>query len=316
MSIKQVQITVCGQTVPLTLNTSTGKYEATLTATADSSYTQSGHFFPATVTATNTAGTSSTADSTHSTVGENLRLFVAEKVAPTVQITAPTSSAFVTNSAPTIKFTVLDNANGQTSGYSGIDKTSLVLKINGTAVDNSKVTWVDTSGGFIGQYTPASALPEGTNTVTANIKDYDGNSAVEASVTFKIDTVAPTLNLTSPTNDLVTNSPTLTVSGKTDDATSKPVTLTIKLGSGTAQSVTVNTDGSFSKSLTLSEGTNTITVTATDAAGKQTVITRTVTLDTSAPVFKCVQIKANGALVTQSNPVSAGTTYTVIVEVE
>lgn len=314
-TIKQVQVTVSGQTYTLTLNSSTGKYEATLTATSDSSFPQTDHYFPVKVTATNTAGTTSTADYTHSTVGTNLRLFVAEKVQPTTQITYPTASAFVTNGTPTIKFKVLDNENGQSSGYSGIDKTSLVLKVNGEAIDNSGVTWETTSGGFIGSYTPTAALPEGSNTVTVDIKDNDKNSAAQTSVTFTVDTVAPSLTLTTPVDGAIVNSSALVVSGKTDDATSKPVTVTVKLGSGTAESVTVNTDGTFTKLLTLSEGTNTIVVTATDSAGKQTVITRSVTLDTSAPVFKSVEIKANGALVTSSNPVSAGTTYTITVEV-
>lgn len=315
-TIKQVQVTINGQTYNLTLNSSTGKYEGTLTASADSSYPQSGHYFPVTAKATNTAGTSSTADHTHSTVGTGLRLFVAEKVTPTIQIMSPTLSAFVTNSTPTLKFKVLDNSNGQASGYSGIDKASLILKVNGAVVDNSKVTWEDTSGGFIGSYIPTTALPEGSNTVTVDIKDNDKNSAAQTSVTFTVDTVAPSLTLTSPEDGAIVNSSALVLSGKTDDATSKPVSVTVKLGSGAAESVIVNSDGTFTKQLTLSEGANTVTVTATDSAGKQTVITRTVTLDTSAPIFKSVEIRANGEIVSASNPVSAGTTYTISVEVE
>ena len=89
--------------------------------------------------------------------------------------------------------------------------------------------------------------------------------------------------------------------------TSSPCTVTIKLNSGTAEAVTVNENGSFSKALTLVSGANTITVVSTDSAGKSTTVTRTVTLDTIAPVIMSVSITPN--------PVDCGKTYVISVEV-
>ena len=66
-------------------------------------------------------------------------------------------------------------------------------------------------------------------------------------------------------------------------------------------------DGSFTKDLTLANGTNTITVVATDSAGKSTTVTRTVTLDTGAPVIKSVTLTPN--------PVDCGKTFVISVEV-
>lgn len=57
----------------------------------------------------------------------------------------------------------------------------------------------------------------------------------------------------------------------------------------------------------LEEGENTITVIATDAAGKSTTVTRTVTLDTTAPVIQSVTLAPN--------PVDAGNTYIITVAV-
>ena len=71
--------------------------------------------------------------------------------------------------------------------------------------------------------------------------------------------------------------------------------------------MTVGSDGSFSKALTLASGSNTITVVATDSAGKSTTVTRTVTLDTVAPTIKAVTLTPN--------PVDAGKTYVISVEV-
>lgn len=60
MAVKTVQATINGQTYTLTLNSSTGKYEATVTAPSKSSYNQSGHYYGVTVKATDEAGNTTT----------------------------------------------------------------------------------------------------------------------------------------------------------------------------------------------------------------------------------------------------------------
>ena len=45
MGVKQVKAVINGVTTVLTLNSSTGKYEATITAPAKSSYKQTGHYY-------------------------------------------------------------------------------------------------------------------------------------------------------------------------------------------------------------------------------------------------------------------------------
>ena len=47
----------------------------------------------------------------------------------------------------------------------------------------------------------------------------------------------------------------------------------------------VNVDGSFIDTLSISEGLNTITITAVDAAGNTSSIVRTIRLDTQPPVI-------------------------------
>ena len=105
----------------------------------------------------------------------------------------------------------------------------------------------------------------------------------------------------------MTNNSSITVTGKTNDATSSPVKVTVKLNSGNAENVVVDESGNFSKQLTLVQGINTITITATDSAGKQTTITRTVTLNTSAPVITSITLTPN--------PVDAGKTFIISVSV-
>lgn len=285
----------------MALNNSTGKYEATVTAPAQSSYPLDGHYYPVTVKATDDAGNVTTKDAADATLGASLQLRVKEKVAPVIAVTAPTASALLTNSKPAITWKVTDEDSGVNPATIGltIDSGS---KITGDAITKTAIT-----NGYQCSYTPTTALSDGSHTLKFDVSDYDGNAAAQKSVTFKIDTVPPTLSVTAPTENLVTNKAACTVTGKTSDVTSGPVTVTVKLNNGTAAAATVENDGSFSKALTLVEGVNTITVVARDGAGKTTTVTRTVTLNTSAPVIQSVTITPN--------PVDAGKTFIISVEV-
>jgi hypothetical protein len=240
-----------------------------------------------TVEATNDAGTTATADGSTLT---GLRFVVNEIVPPVISILSPSGGAYVTNSKQPVVFTVTDE-----SGGSGVNTDSVVVKLDGTAVASSTLAKTAITNGYSYTYTPASAMSDGAHTVTISASDNDGNTATAKSTTFTVDTVPPTLNITAPTADLITNTASVTVKGSTNDATSSPVTVAITLNGTDQGTVTVASDGGFSKSLTLAEGTNTIVVTATDAAGKSSSVTRTVTLDTSTPVIKSATITPNPA---------------------
>ncbi len=300
MAIKTVQAIINGQSYTLALNSATGKYEATITAPGKTSYNQSGGYYNVTVKATNDAGTTGTADA--STLN-GLKLVVKEKIAPVITIISPSSGAYVTNSKQPVVFTVTDEADG-----SGVDLTTLTVKQDGTATVSSAITTTPIANGYQVTYTPAAALSDGAHTVTINVKDHDGNAAAQKSTSYTVDTVPPTLNVTSPADNLITATAALTVAGITNDATSSPVTVAIKLNGTDQGAVTVAANGSFSKGVTLAEGSNTIVVTATDAAGKSSSVTRTVKLDTSVPVIKSATITPN--------PVDAGATMVIAVKIE
>lgn len=299
MAIKQVRAQVNGTWHTLTYNSSTEKYEATITAPGSTSYNQSGGYYNVKIEATNTAGTIGTADGSSLT---GLRLVVKERVAPVITISSPSGGAYVTNSKQPVVFTVTDETGG-----SGINLSSLVVKQDGTAVASTAIKTTAITNGYSVTYTPASALSDGSHTVTVNVSDNDGNAATQKSTTYTVDTVPPTLNLTAPADGLITATATLNVSGSTNDATSSPVTIKITLNGADQGAVTVGTNGAFSKSVTLATGSNTITVTATDAAGKTSSVSRTVTLDTSVP-------KVVSATITP-NPVDAGSTMVISVEI-
>ena len=302
MAVKTVQAVINGTTVTLTYNSSTGKYEATVTAPSKSSYNvNSGHYYPVTIKATDEAGNTTTKTDTDATLGGSLKLKVKEKVAPAITISSPTAGSYITNNKPTVKWKVTDADSGVNPATIGITIDS------GSKVTGDSITKTAVTGGYECTYTPTAALADGSHTIKIDASDFDGNAAGQKSVTFKVDTVPPTLSITAPADKLITNKTAITVKGTTNDKTSSPVTVTVKLNSGAATAVTVENDGSFSKDLTLVVGTNTITVVARDAAGKTTTVTRTVTVDQTAPVIKSITINPN--------PVDAGKTYIISVEV-
>jgi len=300
MAIKTVKATINGQTYDLTLNSASGKWEATITAPGKTSYNLAGGYYNVSVEATNEAGTKGSADA--STV-DGLKLVVKETVAPVITIVSPTAGAYVANSKQPVVFNITDETGG-----SGVDISTLVVKQDGTAVAAANITHTAITNGYSVTYTPSAALSDGSHTVTINCKDHDGNAAAEKSTTYTVDTVPPTLNVTSPADGLITAASSVTVAGTTNDATSSPVVITISLNGTDQGTVAVGTGGTFSKVITLKEGSNTIIVKAKDAAGKESSVTRTVTLDTSVPKIKAATITPN--------PVDTGKTMVISVTIE
>ena len=209
----------------------------------------------------------------------------------------------MSNNRQPVVFTVTDETGG-----SGVDLDSVAVKLDGAAVSAAEVTHTAITNGYSFTYTPAAALGDGAHTVSVEAADNDGNTAAAKSTAFTVDTVPPALNVTSPAEGLITAAPALTVSGTTNDATSSPVTVTITLNGVDQGDVTVQANGAFSKSVMLSEGANTIVVTATDAAGKLSTVTRNVTLDTSVPQIVSASVVPN--------PADAGATVTITVVVQ
>lgn len=295
--INSIKATIEGVEYNLVYNSTSGNYESTALAPATTSYLQTDHVYGVSITATDEAGNSTTVNSSDSTFGTDLKLRVLETVAPTITMTYPSNSAVLTTSTPTITWEVVDSG-------SGVDESSITLMINDVAV-TSGVTKTAITGGYSCSYTPSSIIADGEHSIKLDATDNDGNDATQLVTTFTVDTVPPTLNVTAPIAGLVTNQDTITVTGSTNDTTSAPVSVSVVVNDEAAVTTTVASDGSFSQEITLDEGENTIVITTTDSAGKSTSITRTVTLDTVAPVFTGITITPN--------PVDCGATFVISV---
>ncbi|MBQ7620835.1 MAG: hypothetical protein IJV02_00270 [Candidatus Methanomethylophilaceae archaeon] len=312
MTVNTVTVVINGQTVNLTKG-SGNVWTGTMTAPSKSSGSNNGGvgpdigtpaqslgYYPAVVTAVDTAGNSVQVDGTgSSSLEQQARLRVLETTAPTVSSLTPSSGAYIISSLPEIKFNIADAG-------SGLNAAKVYVKIDsGSAVTVTPSLESDLSAGSVA-YTVPTALSDGSHTVTVWCYDLDGNKSAEVSTTFRVDTVDPTLNVTAPTTGSITNVAAVNVTGTTNDETSSPVTVAIKLNTVDQGTVAVSS-GAFSKAITLTEGENTIEVTATDAAGRSTTQTITVTLDTQAPVITAISL--------EPNPADNGATVTISVTV-
>ena len=146
-----------------------------------------------------------------------------------------------------------------------------------------------------GYYRFTVTLPEGTHDIYISATDAAGNESdkvLYGTVTVTItpvppvDTVVPVVSITAPEAEVTTDEASIVIVGKVSELAEWTVSAPSGIWSGTTDSA-----GNFSASISLVEGTNTIIVTAVDAAGNPSTpvsieVTRTVVpLETYAIVL-------------------------------
>jgi len=187
------------------------------------------------------------------------------------------------NSTTMTRLAILDTQPPTVHLTSPVD--SLITKqqnidVSGTCVDSSAVTLIINGNsvpiGVGGAFSYQSPTIEGKNSITVVAADAAGNSTTISRLVIR-DSQPPVVTLQSPMDSLVTNQASITVSGKVSDSTQ--VQLTVN-----GQTLSANSDGTFSTTINLIEGKNAATLIATDAAGNQTTISRVIIRDTQAPV--------------------------------
>lgn len=284
MAISTVKITVGGVEHDAVYNSTGGYWVCQLTAPALSSHGLTGGYYPVTVSAEDDAGNTATADDSHETLGNYLRLSVYETVAPVISGLTPSSGSYIAANTAAVSFSVTDND-------SGVDLDTLSLTFDGVAVAAADIVKTQITGGWYCEYTPPGTLSEGPHAVVVGVSDNDGNDA-SASSTFYVDTAAPTLLLGSPTDNALTNQVPLTFTGMASDASGFPdISVTVNgVAVSVSPTVTNAVTGAFELPLTLGEGTNVVVITATDSAGHTSSVTRTVVIDITPPVISAVEI--------------------------
>jgi hypothetical protein len=128
---------------------------------------------------------------------------------------------------------------------------------------------------------------DGLHTITYSSADSADNREVDKTENVKLDATNPVI--TNTPAPAVTKNPSLTLTGTVTDATSGVASFTIN-----SQPVALGVGGSYTHTLTLTEGPNTITETATDQAGNSHTVTKVVLLDTQAPVTAKILVDNDG----------------------
>jgi hypothetical protein len=180
--------------------------------------------------------------------------------------------------------------NDNTPTIKGVTEAGATVTIKDGATTLGTVK-ADASGNYT--FTPATPLNDGTHSIVATSTDDAGNSIMESTGYFIVDTIAPgsvSLTITDNvapiigeiSNNGVTDDTTPTFTGNTEAG----ATVTIKDGATVLDTVIADANGNytFTPSAPLSEGAHSISATATDAAGNTITSTTTnFTVDTTAP---------------------------------
>jgi len=222
---------------------------------------------------------------------------------PAVAITSHTSGQTVSTSSITLSGTASDSGAGN-SGVTGVT-------VNGAAASGGTAT-----GSGTANWSRSVSLSTGPNTITVVATDGAGNTGT-AQITITRssgsgDSTGPVLNITSHTSGQTVTTSSITLSGTATDSGAGGSGITrVTVNGSTASGGTASGSGTanWSRSVSLSMGSNTITVVATDGAGNdrtvQISITR-ISSDTTEPTVR-ITSHTSGQTVSSANITLAGT---------
>jgi len=108
--------------------------------------------------------------------------------------------------------------------------------------------------------------------ITVAAADSVGNTSADSSVVVELDNFPPKLEIESPASDVLVNTAWIEIKGQTEPGAQ----VTVKPKPVAQASLPVDKDGRFELRVALNIGDNVVTVTATDAAGNQTIAAFTI----------------------------------------
>lgn len=227
--------------------------------------------------------------------------FTVDTADPAITITTPADGALLNDRTPTIA--------GAFSDSSAVSISVAFVNDAGTTV----YTGAATANGGAWTLTPpnANALPDGDYLVTATITDAAGNTASEL-IAISIDATAPVIAITAPANNTRTADDTPDLSG----TLSEDAELTYTVDSGAAQSIGATASGAWASEVgPLADGSRTIRVTATDAAGNASTAQVIIIVDTTPPAVAITapanDANTNAAAVSVAGTAEAGAAISV-----
>ena len=154
------------------------------------------------------------------------------------------------------------------------------LNINGSAIDTAGIQSITVNGQAVtvnadGSFSTAVTLQTGANTITIVATDNAGTQKTDAR-TITFDPNAPVLAISAPADNSTTTQSLVTVTGTISETST--VSVSVNGGSPQAAAISGNT---YSATVYLVAGVNTISINATDLAGNTATAKRTVTYTSS-----------------------------------
>lgn len=179
-------------------------------------------------------------------INETSVSFIVDTIAPTLEISAPLDGSYLNSPSVMISWAANDNGSG--------------LSCFLVRVDNGDWTRVDAANGSA----PLDGLSDGTHTIELQAADRAGN-AFTRFIDITVDTIAPSVEVTSPSNGANIGSSSVTAQWTANDTGSEVATIQVQLDGGTWTDVAVDVrshtfDG-------LNDGAHVVAVRVVDTAG-------------------------------------------------
>jgi len=177
----------------------------------------------------------------------------------------------------------------------------LITRDDGSVITAAEIKMPKTAGFDVAQI----PLSSGKNVIEAAVVINGVEGTRSAPITVVRDTSAPALTITAPTPGEIMNGDSVTVTGKTD----KDIDVQVRNETtGTIESGRTTTKGAFAIDITLRNGANVLTITATDGAGNQT--SKSVEISTSASVGRISIVLNPGTIILSKKPIAFRITST------
>ena len=215
---------------------------------------------------------------------------------PSVPILQPLPKAFTNNARPEFQLAYDALCSGASCGFapSFFASYSLSALLNNQPVGSLFAFDINTGQA---SFTPASRLPEGSNTFRAQVQDRFGHQSDPVANTFTVDTIPPRFLTITPSEGSTFATPNVAIQGTTDDPTATVVLSGPGLGAA-------QTGNSFSFPAVLKPGLNTFVLSAIDPAGNVSAVTLHLSL---ANLSVTIASPVNGATINGGSVTVSGT---------
>ncbi len=197
-----------------------------------------------------------------------------DRTLPQIALVQPAPAATVTTGTPHLRVHYQDAPGGGETAASGINTATL-----GVTVDGTDRTALFAKGP--GDADADLTLSDGTHTVTAQVQDAVGNAGTTAA-TFSVQTAVPIVTIASPAEGALLRASPVTVTGSVSAA---DPSVAVQCQATTTVAASLN-GGVFACAVGLAEGVTAILVTATDSHGRAGSASRSLSLDSVAPVVE------------------------------